>query len=288
MLTWGGGYHDNTGTALHECRLTPSAADQGESLRLPAELAFRTRPTCTSLFRFGVRLGTVLFFQSALEIAMFKAEARWLRCALDPFPPERLSPLLNLGSGSAARREVIQPWVDDQVFRPLRERGVEVVHVDMRELPGVDVRADLTHPADVLRLRTLRPRALLCCNLLEHVLEPDRLARHCLDLVGVGGLIFVTVPFSYPHHRDPIDTMYRPSLDELTELFAGARLFDGTILGAGESYLDAVREHPWILLRHVWRFPVPFLSLQRWKRSMARLYWLAAEYRITCAIFEKL
>jgi hypothetical protein len=38
----------------------------------------------------------------------------------------------------------------------------------------------------------------------------------------------------------------------------------------------------------VWRFPVPFLSFERWKRSMARLYWLAADYRITCAVFEKM
>jgi hypothetical protein len=219
---------------------------------------------------------------------MFKAEARWLRCALDPFPPERLSPLLNLGSSSAARREAIQPWVDAQVFRPLRERGVAVLHVDMRELQGVDVRADLTDPGDVLRLSALRPKALLCCNLLEHVLEPDRLAHHCLDLLPIGGLIFVTVPCSYPYHRDPIDTMFRPSLAKLTELFAGTQPLDGTILGTGESYRDAVRERPWLLLRHVWRFPVPFLSFERWKRSMTRLYWLAAEYRITCAVFEKM
>jgi hypothetical protein len=36
------------------------------------------------------------------------------------------------------------------------------------------------------------------------------------------------------------------------------------------------------------RFPVPFLSFWKWKRSMVRLYWLVAEYRITCAVFEKL
>jgi hypothetical protein len=218
---------------------------------------------------------------------MFKAEARWLRGALDSFPSERLSPLLNLGSGSAARRETIQPWVYEQVFRPLRERGVEVLHVDMRDLPGVDVRADVTSPEDLLRLRVLRPSALLCCNLLEHVLEPKRLAQHCLELLESRGLVFVTVPFSYPYHRDPIDTMYRPCLAELSELFAGARLIQGTILGSGESYRDAVRERPWIMLRHVWRFPVPFLSFEKWKRSMARLYWLVAEYRITCAVFEK-
>jgi hypothetical protein len=218
---------------------------------------------------------------------MFEAEACWLHRALEAFPPERLSPLLNLGSSSAVVREAIQPWIDAELFCPLRTRGVETVHVDMRELPGVDVQADLTDAADVERLSALRPNALLCCNLLEHVLEPRQLARHCLDLLPPGGLVFVTVPFSYPYHRDPIDTLYRPSLAQLGELFAGARMLDGTILGAGVSYRDAVRERPWILLRHVWRFPVPFLSLERWKRSMARLYWLVAEYRITCAVFEK-
>jgi hypothetical protein len=218
---------------------------------------------------------------------MFEAEACWLRRALEAFPPERLSPLLNLGSSSAMVRKAIQPWIDAEVFCPLRSRGVETVHVDMRELPGVDVRADLTDASDVERLTVLQPNALLCCNLLEHVLEPKQLARHCLDLLPRGGLVFVTVPFSYPYHRDPIDTLYRPSPAELSELFGSARMLDGTILGAGVSYRDAVRERPWILLRHVWRFPVPFLSFERWKRSMARLYWLVAEYRITCAVFEK-
>jgi hypothetical protein len=218
---------------------------------------------------------------------MFEAEACWLRHALEAFPPERLSPLLNLGSSSAMVRKAIQPWIDAEVFCPLRDRGVETVHVDMRELPGVDVRADLTDAADVERLSALQPNALLCSNLLEHVLEPKQLARHCLDLLPRGGLAFVTVPFSYPYHRDPIDTLYRPSPAELSELFGSARMLDGTILGAGVSYRDAVRERPWILLRHVWRFPVPFLSFERWKRSMARLYWLVAEYRITCAVFEK-
>jgi hypothetical protein len=219
---------------------------------------------------------------------MLEVEARWLRCSLEGYPPERLSPLLNLGSSYAAYRETVQPWIDDQVFRPLQARGIAVAHVDMREAPGVDIQADLTDAADVLRLRALQPKALFCCNLLEHVVEPERLARHCLDLLPTGGLVFVTVPFSYPYHRDPIDTMYRPSPAELAELFAGARLLKGTILGAGVSYRDAVRDRPWILLRHVARLPVPFLSFARWKRSMAKLYWLAADYRISCAVFEKL
>ena len=219
---------------------------------------------------------------------MFEAEARWLCAALDRLAPERLSPLLNLGSSSATFREQTQPWTEQQLFRPLRARGVEIVHVDMRDASGIDVRADLTDPVDLPRLHALGARALLCCNLLEHVNLPERVARHCLEILPKGGLAFVTVPFSYPYHRDPIDTMFRPSPAELGTLFTGAHMLDGAIIGAGMSYRDDVRRRPWILLRHIARFPAPFVSLEKWKRSMTKLYWLAAEYRITCAVFEKM
>jgi hypothetical protein len=218
---------------------------------------------------------------------MFEAEARWLRTALDRFTPAQLSPLLNLGSSTADFREKIQPWTTECLFHPLRARGIEIVHVDRRDGPGIDIRADLTDPGDLPRLRALRPRALLCCNLLEHVTEPGRIARHCIDILPAAGLAFVTVPYSYPHHRDPIDTMYRPSPAALAALFAGARPLDAAIIDAGMSYRDEVRRRPWILLRHAARFPTPFVSWDKWKRSMAKLYWLAAEYRITCAVFEK-
>jgi hypothetical protein len=218
---------------------------------------------------------------------MFEAEARWLRAALDRFSHQRLSPLLNLGSSTATFRERLQPWTEKELFQPLRARGIEIVHIDKRNERGVDLCADLTDAADLPRLHALNPRALLCCNLLEHVTEPDRLARNCIDILPTSGLAFVTVPFSYPYHRDPIDTMYRPSLAELTALFPGARLVAGEIIGVGVSYRDDVRRRPWILLRHAARFPAPFVSLESWKRSMQKLYWLVAEYRVTCAVFEK-
>lgn len=165
---------------------------------------------------------------------------------------------------------------------------MEIVHVDRRAGAGIDIRADLSNRADVIRLASLRPKAALCCNLLEHVFEREVATRHVLEPLPSGGLVFATVPFSYPHHGDPIDIMDRPSLQELGTLFAGALLLDGTIPGAGESYRDAVVVRPWLILRHLARLPAPFLSLVRWRRSLAKLYRLFAEYRTTCAVFEKL
>jgi hypothetical protein len=217
---------------------------------------------------------------------MFKAEARWLREQVLSFAPEAVSPLLNIGSSTKHFREVEQPWNEAELFAPLRTRGVDVIHSDFREGDGIDVRADILSDVDLPRLKALNAKAILCCNILEHVHEPKKLAQRCLDIVGSGGLVFVTVPYSYPHHRDPIDTMYRPSPDELSSLFAPAEMLCGEIFDVGESYRDQVKQRPWIILRHVLRAPVPFLGLAKWKRSMGKLYWLKHHYQVTTAVFR--
>jgi hypothetical protein len=107
-----------------------------------------------------------------------------------------------------------------------------------------------------------------------------------MEIVEPGGLIFVTVPKSYPHHRDPIDTMYRPAPDQLAELFSPATMLNGEIVDVGESYRGQVKRRPWILLRHILRFPFPFIGFEGWKRSVGKLYWLAHNYAITGAVFQ--
>ena len=217
---------------------------------------------------------------------MFAAEAEWLERLLRQWAPEQLSPLLNVGSSTREFREVTQPWTDKELFRPLRQRGIELVHLDSRDGDGIDIRADVLSDADLPRIRAKRPKAILCCNILEHVREPEKLARRCMEIVGPGGLIFVTVPNSYPHHRDPIDTMFRPAPNELADLFRPATMLKGEVVDVGESYRDQVRRRPWLLFRHVLRFPFPFIGFGGWKRSMAKLYWLTHNYRITGAAFE--
>ncbi|OBQ33891.1 MAG: hypothetical protein AN485_17485, partial [Anabaena sp. MDT14b] len=47
------------------------------------------------------------------------------------------------------------------------------------------------------------------------------------------GYIFVTVPYKYPYHRDPIDTMFRPDIQELSSLFPDFKIVNGEILAGG-------------------------------------------------------
>ena len=194
--------------------------------------------------------------------------------------------MLNIGSSTRTFREVEQPWTSQELFAPLRASGVRMIHLDFREGDGIDVRADILDDVDVPRLKALGAKSILCCNLLEHVTDPKRLAARCLEIVQPGGLVFVTVPYSYPHHRDPIDTMYRPAPEELAKLFAPARMLRGEILDVGESYRDQVKRRPWIMLRHVFRAPIPFIDKEKWRRSMGKLYWLKNNYEVTAAVFR--
>lgn len=217
---------------------------------------------------------------------MFETEAAWLETLLRERAVEDLSPLLNVGSSTSDFREIEQPWAERRLFAPLRARGVRIIHLDAREGNGIDIKADILSDDDLPRIRTYRPKSILCCNILEHVEDPTALARRCSEIVGPGGLIFVTVPFSYPHHRDPIDTMFRPSPEALARLFEPAMMVRGQIIDVGESYCGQVKRRPWILFRHISRFPFPFIGFKGWKRSMRKLFWLFNNYKITGALFQ--
>lgn len=218
---------------------------------------------------------------------MFEIEARWIGDRLAACPPQALSPLLNVGSSTRAFRETAQPWVARHVFAPLTARGIEIVHLDARDGDGIDIRADLLNDADFARVRSRPYAALLCCNVLEHVRDPGGFARRCTELVVPGGVIIVTVPRSYPHHGDPIDTLYRPAPEEAAALFPGSAMIAGEIIDVGRSYRDEVRRRPWILLRHLLRLPVPFLGLAKWRNSMVKPYWLFHNYQVSAAVLRR-
>jgi hypothetical protein len=217
---------------------------------------------------------------------MFEAEAIWLGKLLQLQPGETLSPLLNIGSSTRRFREQDQPWTERCIFAPLNKRGVDVFHLDHRDGEGIDIRADVLSIDELPRIKAVGPKSILCCNILEHVPDPGTLARHCIEIVGPGGLIFVTVPYSYPHHRDPIDTMFRPSPDQLAELFGPAEMLRGEVIDTEQSWWSDVRRRPWILLRPLLRLPFPFVRFAGWKRSIRRLYWLKHHYLVTGAVFR--
>ena len=107
---------------------------------------------------------------------MLEVEARWVGETLDGLGTQQLSPILNIGSATLEFRQQVQPWIDRWIFAPLRERGVEVCHLDVQAGAGVDLRGDLSDEGFVSSLLERRYRTVLCCNLLEHVVDPGSVA----------------------------------------------------------------------------------------------------------------
>ena len=114
---------------------------------------------------------------------------------------------------------MIKPHIERELFAPLREAGVKIVHCDLKEDEGVDFAGDILDPEVIRRLKGMGFKCILLSNLLEHVPDREAVAAACEEIVGSGGFILATVPSSYPYHADPIDTYYRPSPAELANAF---------------------------------------------------------------------
>jgi SAM-dependent methyltransferase len=145
---------------------------------------------------------------------VFVDESLWIRRALENQPLRAGMRVLDIGSSSLEFRTVVQPHIDENVFAPLRARGLAVVHVDARNEPGVDIVADVTTLAGVNDEYDL----VLCTNLLEHVVDRPGTLANAKRVVRSRGLLLLTVPLRYPLHADPIDTGYRPHAGELERL----------------------------------------------------------------------
>ncbi len=217
---------------------------------------------------------------------MLIEEARWLGRWLACAEPSAISPVCNLGSASEDFRMLGQPWTDDLIFRPLRERGHLVKHVDMDVGPGVDLQGDLLEDRFLQELSRFGFRTVLCCNLLEHVPDRARLAAAVVDLTAPGGYILASCPFEYPYHPDPIDTLYRPTVAELSALFPGTTPLAGEVVTCG-TYWDYATRTSSHLAKTIGRLCLPFYRTQEWYGSMMHLGWLLRNFKATCVVLRK-
>jgi hypothetical protein len=231
---------------------------------------------------------------------MLVEEARWFGRHLQNFEVAELSPLLNVGSQTAHFRQHVQPWIDQYVFGPLRARGVQIVHTDLRPGPGVDVVGDLTDTQFLQRLCEYRFRSLFCSNLLEHVPEPEKLAAGLMDILSAGGVMFVSCPRAFPYHPDPIDTGFRPTVEELADLFPGSELVVGEVVDCGPLWHYVVeRGRAWLRERRGLRSPAHPPSEDEsaarlgsaatgptWKQWLRLAAWLLSPVAATCVVLR--
>lgn len=217
---------------------------------------------------------------------MLAEEAVWLGQTLARFTPDQLTPLVNLGSSSGDYRRSACAEIQSQVFAPLRARGVRVIHVDLKAEPGVDIVGNICEPAVRSVVARCRPRALLCNNILEHVTDRQLLATACDALLPAGGLLFVSVPYRYPYHPDPIDTGFRPSPDAVLALWPHFTLVGSQVVQS-RTYGSQLLARPKLVIRDLYMVLAGLVNTDRWRVLLSNYRFLMARYAVTCVVLRK-
>lgn len=195
---------------------------------------------------------------------------------------------LNLGCGDVEHLFKSKPWVDKNIFAALRSEGTKIIHVDAFNFPGVDLVQDLSLPNSMSFVSvTQGPRLFVLANVLEHipVNAREELVNKIYRSMSTGDALLITVPFDYPFHADPIDTMYRPSPSELS-LLAPLNWTEQLIVTSGSykeeflkmGFLKRIRK----LLKPLWIFQRP----SKWKENH-RLFYLFKPYKVSLAFGVK-
>lgn len=215
---------------------------------------------------------------------MLQAEAEWVGRYFAGRDAHDLGTVINIGSSTAEFREHTQPFIHELVFKPLVDRGVPIVHVDIKADAGVNVVANLLKDDDFSLLRQLGAKTVFCSNVLEHVPNPNEFARRLALLVPEGGTLIVTVPSSYPFHPDPIDNGLRPDLPRLASMFVALEPVTGMEV-KGPTLLDEFAARPAALARRIARTLLPFPPIGGWLSTVDRWRWLTTPYAAICAVF---
>lgn len=191
-------------------------------------------------------------------------ESEWLGQRLASIPDEALFSLLNVGSSTLEFCTQTQPYIDKNIFAPLRTRGGKIYHLDMKSAPGVDIVGDLIDLKFLEQIAKLEIRSVMISNLLEHVTNRQKLCEVITDIIPIGGYIFVSGPHHYPFHADPIDTMFRPTVEEARALFPHTKIIDSAILDSGNWRQWNVAERGRPLGRTIARLLIPFYRPAKW------------------------
>ena len=218
---------------------------------------------------------------------MLPEESQWIQFTIEKYFKKENFPLLNIGSSTGHFRKEVQPFIHNKIFLPLQEKKFPVIHLDMKMAEGVDIIGDLSNDMFRNSLKAQGIRSVLCSNLLEHLFDPKPICTSILDLLKNKDLIIVTVPHSFPFHKDPIDTYFRPNMQQLHALFPGTRVLSSEIVKSESSYLKDMLKNKKFGLIMLLRLALPFFKSSEWKYIAKDFLRLRKKYSATCLVLEK-
>jgi hypothetical protein len=218
---------------------------------------------------------------------MLIEEADWINQVMEKHFSKEDFPLLNVGSSTESFRKETQPFIHEEIFLPLIKKGFEVLHTDLKKEEGVDIDGDLNSKEFRAQLKSLNIKSVLCSNLLEHLEKPQEICDSILDILPSGGKLIITVPNSFPYHKDPIDTMLRPNIHELHAFFPNTSLVKAEVVVSNNCYKDSLVNNWKYLLTMIVRWLLPFYKFKEWRHMIKDLFQANKKYKATCLVLQK-
>ncbi|MEM7300774.1 MAG: hypothetical protein AAF468_06785 [Pseudomonadota bacterium] len=218
---------------------------------------------------------------------MMEPEARWIGqeiIKLCEAHPE--SVLLNVGSSTAEFRKTSQPVLNLEIFDPLQKLGVDVIHNDLKEDEGVDFVGDICEAELLNLLKSKNINIVLCSNLLEHVEQPQNICSAMQQICQKPGYVVASVPFRFPYHNDPIDTMFRPTPEQIQALFPGSQMMASRIVEVESSYFSMLKRNRRERFRLLIRIFTPFYKFHNWKKIVSYLPKMFQKIAVSCAVLK--
>ena len=219
---------------------------------------------------------------------MLYKESIWIGGIVKEFLPDRAT-ALNIGSSTSEFRKHDQSYIQENIFDLLDKKGCKTIHVDMKQDPGVDEVGDVTNKDFLNKLRTYDPEVIICSNILEHLTERKVFCDSLSALLPKGGFLIVTVPYEYPYHADPIDTMYRPTIQQLESEFKGLKTVKaeivkcGTLLDFHISRLNGIQKAKRKAITYIKSFLYSYFKVSNFEKSKEKLQVVSA----TCVLLSK-
>lgn len=193
--------------------------------------------------------------------------------------------VVNIGSATMDFRHLTQPYIQ-RIFSNLEKRGGSVIHVDLKSAAGVDMVGDITDEEFALGIKSLEPKVIFCSNVLEHVEDRSRFIKALSGIVADDGFLVISVPHKFPHHPDPIDNGYRPTLKQLAKDLDGFTMLEGEVVRCGPyptCMLEPRVRRLYRFVKFIVRIFTPFYKADSYLSSLKDWFFYTSA---TCAVFS--
>lgn len=217
---------------------------------------------------------------------MFKKEAAWISSNLHRIDFREGISCLNLGSSTRRYREIEQPFINELIIKWIEQRG-GITHVDAKLDDGVDIVGDFSD-ASFLNDLSRKKFNLILCNNIMMFLENPGLVYKLIDCCLVpGGYLVISCARVYPYCADPVDSKYRPHLNEIISELPGYKVIANEVVTIEETHFSRLIKDARSFGVFILNVLVPRKGLRIWFRNLSDIPNLFKRLETTCVVMCK-